>query len=62
MSRLVVISNRVSPPSGAGGAASGGLSSALAEALREYDGCGSAGAGETTEHFRSEPSFRTSAG
>jgi len=38
MSRLIVVSNRVNPPSGAGEESVGGLAMALAAALREYSG------------------------
>ena len=38
MSRLIVISNRVSAPKGQDSGAQGGLAVALAAALREYSG------------------------
>src|SRR5258706_12370394 len=38
MSRLIVVSNRVNPPSGTGEESVGGLAMALAAALREYSG------------------------
>jgi trehalose 6-phosphate synthase len=38
VSRLIVVSNRVNPPSGAGEESVGGLAMALAAALREYSG------------------------
>ena len=36
MSRLIVVSNRVNPPTGKGDESVGGLAMALAAALREY--------------------------
>jgi trehalose 6-phosphate synthase len=50
MSRLIVVSNRVSPPSG-GNANQGGLAVALASALRESDGIWFGWSGEEVEHF-----------
>ena len=38
MSRLIVVSNRVSPPTGAGEETVGGLAMALSAALRQYSG------------------------
>ena len=52
MSRLIVISNRVSAPTAAGAVgAQGGLSVALAAALREYRGLWFGWSGQTTEQF-----------
>ncbi len=52
MSRLIVISNRVSAPTPNGGAgAQGGLSVALAAALREYRGLWFGWSGQKTEEF-----------
>ncbi len=52
MSRLIVISNRVSAPTAAGAVgAQGGLSVALAAALREYRGLWFGWSGRTTEEF-----------
>ena len=50
MSRLIVVSNRVSPPSG-GNANQGGLAVALASALRESNGVWFGWSGEEVEHF-----------
>jgi trehalose 6-phosphate synthase len=52
LSRLIVISNRVSAPTPNGGAgAQGGLSVALAAALREYRGLWFGWSGQKTEEF-----------
>ncbi|HEX8570244.1 MAG TPA: trehalose-6-phosphate synthase [Caulobacteraceae bacterium] len=51
MSRLIVVSNRVSPPAKAGAASTGGLAMALAAALREYKGIWFGWSGQTTEKF-----------
>jgi len=51
MSRLVVVSNRVTTPSGRGGATTGGLAMALAAGLREYQGLWFGWSGETTPQF-----------
>lgn len=52
MSRLIVISNRVSAPSGEGGAgAQGGLAVALGAALREYRGLWFGWSGNRTDEF-----------
>jgi trehalose 6-phosphate synthase len=50
MSRLIVVSNRVSPPGG-GDANQGGLAVALAAALRESDGIWFGWSGEEVERF-----------
>ena len=51
MSRLIVVSNRVSPPAGRGEESIGGLAMALSAALREYSGVWFGWSGETTERF-----------
>ena len=51
MSRLIVISNRVTPPVEQGGGAVGGLAMALAAALREYSGVWFGWSGQTTDHY-----------
>jgi trehalose 6-phosphate synthase len=51
MSRLIVVSNRVSPPNAAGEETVGGLAMALAAALREYSGLWFGWSGEVTETF-----------
>ena len=51
MSRLIVVSNRVNPPSGSGEESVGGLAMALAAALREYSGLWFGWSGEATPTF-----------
>jgi hypothetical protein len=51
MSRLIVVSNRVNPPTGKGEESVGGLAMALAAALREYSGIWFGWSGKTTTEF-----------
>ena len=51
MSRLIVVSNRVNPPTDRGEESVGGLAMALSAALREYSGIWFGWSGETTERF-----------
>jgi len=51
MGRLIVVSNRVSPPREEGEGTVGGLAMALAAALREHDGVWFGWSGETCESF-----------
>ena len=51
MSRLIVVSNRVNPPTGKGDETVGGLAMALAAALREYSGLWFGWSGKTTPEF-----------
>jgi len=51
MARLIVVSNRVSPPSDAGAGSVGGLAMALGAALREYSGVWFGWSGETVETY-----------
>jgi trehalose 6-phosphate synthase len=51
MSRLIVVSNRVNPPTGKGDETVGGLAMALAAALREYSGLWFGWSGRTTPEF-----------
>jgi trehalose 6-phosphate synthase len=51
VTRLIVVSNRVSPPNAAGEETVGGLAMALAAALREYSGLWFGWSGKTTETF-----------
>jgi len=60
MSRLVIISNRVSAPSGGG--AQGGLAVALSAALRESNGIWFGWSGEETETFTGNINFQRSEG
>ena len=58
MSRLIVVSNRVSPPESRSEGAAGGLAVALAAALREYSGFWFGWSGETVETFTGEVKTR----
>ncbi|HEY8573806.1 alpha,alpha-trehalose-phosphate synthase (UDP-forming) [Phenylobacterium sp.] len=51
MTRLIVVSNRVSPPNSKGEETVGGLAMALAAALREYSGLWFGWSGKTTPDF-----------
>lgn len=51
MSRLIVVSNRLSPPDAKGGSSQGGLAVAVSAALREYSGVWFGWSGQTTEQF-----------
>jgi len=51
MSRLIVVSNRVNPPTGDGEESVGGLAMALAAALREYSGIWFGWSGKTAPEF-----------
>jgi trehalose 6-phosphate synthase len=51
MTRLIVVSNRVTPPTGKGEETVGGLAMALAAALREYSGLWFGWSGKTTPEF-----------
>lgn len=54
MSRLIVISNRVSAPTDPAAGSAGGLAMALSAALKTYDGLWFGWSGETTEVFTGE--------
>jgi len=58
VSRLIVVSNRVNPPSDAGVGAAGGLAMALAAALREYSGVWFGWSGETIDSFTGQISMQ----
>jgi trehalose 6-phosphate synthase len=58
MSRLIVVSNRVNPPSGKGDESVGGLAMALAAALREYSGLWFGWSGKTTPEFTGQLSMQ----
>jgi trehalose 6-phosphate synthase len=64
VTRLIVVSNRVSPPplEGAGEAAQGGLATGIAAALREYSGVWFGWSGQTTANFTGQVSFQRAAG
>jgi len=57
VSRLIVVSNRVSPPTGEGEESVGGLAMALAAALREYSGIWFGWSGKTTAEFTGQLSM-----
>jgi trehalose 6-phosphate synthase len=54
MSRLIVVSNRVSAPKDPAAGSAGGLAMALSAALRKYDGLWFGWSGETVEQFTGE--------
>ena len=60
MTRLIIISNRVSTPSPSG--AQGGLAVALQAALREYRGLWFGWSGETTDEFTGHINFQRAGG
>ncbi|HEX7858396.1 MAG TPA: trehalose-6-phosphate synthase [Sphingobium sp.] len=62
MSRLIIISNRVSPATGEGGGNQGGLAVALSTALRESNGIWFGWSGEETENFTGAINFQRSDG
>jgi trehalose 6-phosphate synthase len=59
MSRLIVVSNRVNPPSAVGEESVGGLAMALAAALRQYSGLWFGWSGRTTPEFTGQLSMQT---
>ncbi|MCW2380885.1 MULTISPECIES: alpha,alpha-trehalose-phosphate synthase (UDP-forming) [unclassified Sphingobium] len=62
MTRLVIVSNRVSPPTGEGQANQGGLAVALSSALRETNGIWFGWSGNETETFTGHVNFSKSDG
>ncbi|WP_188056033.1 MULTISPECIES: alpha,alpha-trehalose-phosphate synthase (UDP-forming) [unclassified Sphingosinithalassobacter] len=58
MTRLIVISNRVSAPTGSHSGAQGGLAVALSAALREYSGMWFGWSGEITDQFTGHINFQ----
>ena len=60
MSRLIVVSNRVNPPSGRGGESVGGLAMALAAALREPSGVWFGWSGQITPEYTGQISMQRS--
>lgn len=62
MGRLIVISNRVSPPSDVGGGTQGGLAMALAAALREHSGVWFGWSGQTTESYTGQVGVQRAGG
>jgi len=59
MSRLIVVSNRVTPPGGAGEETTGGLAMALAAALKQYSGLWFGWSGKTTPEFTGQLAMQT---
>ncbi|RZJ40815.1 MAG: trehalose-6-phosphate synthase, partial [Brevundimonas sp.] len=62
MSRLIVVSNRVSAPRDPAASSMGGLAMALSAALKTYDGLWFGWSGETVEHFTGELKMEDRAG
>jgi len=62
MSRLIVVSNRVSAPKDPAAGSAGGLAMALSAALRKYEGLWFGWSGETVEHFTGELNIEDRAG
>ena len=62
MSRLIVVSNRVSAPRDPSASSTGGLAMALSAALRKYDGLWFGWSGETVENFTGELKIEHRAG
>ncbi|MDY6923586.1 MAG: trehalose-6-phosphate synthase [Pseudomonadota bacterium] len=62
MSRLIVVSNRVSAPKDPAAGSVGGLAMALSAALRKYDGLWFGWSGETVETFKREAKIEDRAG
>ncbi|GGO97909.1 alpha,alpha-trehalose-phosphate synthase (UDP-forming) [Stakelama pacifica] len=62
MSRLIIISNRVSAPKDSNSGAQGGLAVALAAALRENGGIWFGWSGDVTEEFTGDINFQRRAG
>lgn len=58
MNRLIVVSNRVSPPTGEGAANQGGLAVALSSALRERNGMWFGWSGNETDEFTGHIHFQ----
>jgi len=62
MNRLIVVSNRVNPPTGAGEESVGGLAMALSAALEEYSGLWFGWSGKTAEEVDAAPTVQTVGG
>jgi len=59
VSRLIIVSNRVNPPSAAGEETVGGLAMALAAALRQYSGVWFGWSGKTAPKFTGQLAIQT---
>ena len=62
MTRLVIVSNRVSPPTGEGQANQGGLAVALSSALRATNGIWFGWSGNETAKFTGQVHFSRNEG
>ena len=62
MSRLIVVSNRVTPPAPEGAASQGGLAMAISAALREYTGIWFGWSGNSTPHFTGQIAMQREGG
>ena len=62
MSRLIVVSNRVTPPAPEGGSSQGGLAMAISAALREYSGIWFGWSGQSTPEFNGQISIQRAGG
>jgi len=62
MSRLIVVSNRVTPPAPEGGSSQGGLAMAISAALREYSGIWFGWSGQSTPEFNGQISVQRAGG
>ena len=62
MSRLIVVSNRVSAPTDPAAGSAGGLAMALSAALRKYDGLWFGWSGERVDHYTGEVKIEDRAG
>lgn len=62
MSRLIVVSNRVSAPADPAAGSAGGLAMALSAALRKYDGLWFGWSGDTIDHYSGEVKIEDRAG
>ncbi len=62
LSRLIIISNRVSAPKGSESGAQGGLAVALSSALREHSGVWFGWSGERTDNFTGDINFQRNDG
>lgn len=62
MTRLIVVSNRVSPPAPDGAGSQGGLAMAISAALREYSGIWFGWSGQTTASFSGQIAMQKTGG
>ncbi|GIK47816.1 MAG: trehalose-6-phosphate synthase [Hyphomonadaceae bacterium] len=62
MSRLIVVSNRVTPPAPEGASSQGGLAMAISAALREYSGIWFGWSGQSTPQYNGQISVQRASG